>query len=667
MPLKGYSFFHLNLAYSAISEERREEVIERCYWPLLKLARKLNLPLGIEASAWTLETIRDIDPSWIKELRGLVSSGPCEFIGSGYCQIIGPLVPSEVNEKNLELGLSCYEDLLGLKPEIALVNEQAFSAGLVQLYLDAGFRAIIMEWNNPAKAHPEWDPEWRYLPHLAQGVCGAEIPVIWNESISFQKVQRFMHGEIALDEYLAFLRSHQAEGCRAFPIYGNDVEVFDFRPGRYMTESPLSSESEWSRFERMYAALIDEPKLTMVPPSSVLNLMSLEGAGQRLQLGTAAFPVPVKKQDKYNIVRWGVSGRDDVQINTTCQRLLRSLNRSSDTSETSWRELCYLWSSDFRTHLTEDRWRTYLARLHTAETALTESPEDEEMPLARRITPTQRAGFRVEQKGRLLSVRGDRLEVHLNCARGLAIHQFIDKQVSNRSLFGTVPHGYFDDIRWSADFYTGNLVFEAPGKPKVTDLVPVEPQATVRGSSAEISATIKTPLGPVRKRWIINDVEGTCSLSFVFEWPAKEHGCLRLGHISLDPETLDTASSFFACHNGGRELETFPLTREDFNHGDPVSFLVSANQALGITEGKLILGDANIHVSAAVDLCRSAAVALVAKHSIGTKNFFRSTFSLGELDDTSRGTPPFNREFFVQLSARAIAIDPSSSPSLGNK
>ncbi|MFZ5581051.1 MAG: hypothetical protein ACOZCK_00155 [Pseudomonadota bacterium] len=57
MKLKAFSFFHLNLAYSAIEVAQRPLVIERCYWPLLRLARSRQLPFGIEVSAWSLETI----------------------------------------------------------------------------------------------------------------------------------------------------------------------------------------------------------------------------------------------------------------------------------------------------------------------------------------------------------------------------------------------------------------------------------------------------------------------------------------------------------------------------------------------------------------------------------------------------------------------------------
>ncbi len=138
------------------------------------------MPLGIEVSGYTLETIASIDPAWLDELDFLVTEGPRELIGSGYAQIIGPLVPAEVNAANLRLGNQAYERLLGFRPEIALVNEQAYSAGMVQHYLDAGYQAIVMEWNNPARYHPEWNMEWRYLPQLACGLDGEMIPVIWN-------------------------------------------------------------------------------------------------------------------------------------------------------------------------------------------------------------------------------------------------------------------------------------------------------------------------------------------------------------------------------------------------------------------------------------------------------------------------------------------------------
>ncbi|NQU02911.1 MAG: hypothetical protein HQ589_02030, partial [Syntrophaceae bacterium] len=190
--LQLYTVFHLNIAYSSIEEEQRPEVIRCCYWPLLRLARKYDLPLGIEATGYTLEAIAAIDPAWVEELRHLTAEGACEFIGSGYAQIIGPLVPAEVNAANLRLGNVVYENLLGFRPDIALVNEQAYSAGLVQHYIDAGYRAIAMEWDNPFRCHPEWNPEWRYLPQIACGQHGERACVAgrWGECVFAEDQQQ---------------------------------------------------------------------------------------------------------------------------------------------------------------------------------------------------------------------------------------------------------------------------------------------------------------------------------------------------------------------------------------------------------------------------------------------------------------------------------------------
>ncbi|MEI6727041.1 MAG: glycoside hydrolase family 57, partial [Actinomycetes bacterium] len=301
LSLQLYTAFHLNLAYSSIEEEQRAEVVRRCYWPLLSMARDLDLPLGVEAPAYTLEAASSADPSWLAELRALVNDGPCEFVGSGYVQLIGPLVPAAVNAAALRLGNVAYARMLGARPDIALVNEQAYSAGLVRHYVDAGYRAIVMEWDNPAASHPEWEAEWRYLPQVACGQHGGEIPLLWNKSLAFQKFQRYAHGEIEIDEYLEYLGSHVAATPRAFPLYGGDIEVFDFRPGRYRTEAELTEGVEWQRIRRLFETLLCDERFEFVAPSAVLDMLQLPGAGNRLHLESAEQPIPVKKQGKYNL------------------------------------------------------------------------------------------------------------------------------------------------------------------------------------------------------------------------------------------------------------------------------------------------------------------------------------------------------------------------------
>ena len=191
-----YSVFHLNLAYSSIAEKDFLKVIKQCYWPLLRLAEKFPKAISIEISGYTLEVIHKIDPIWIEKLKELISGGVCEFIGSGYAQIIGTLVPAEVNEKNLEFGNKIYLKLLGILPTVAYINEQAYGPGLLMHYKKTGYSAIIMEWNNPAYFHPKWDNKMSYYPQLAEDQQGATLPIIWNNSTHFQRFQRYVHDEI---------------------------------------------------------------------------------------------------------------------------------------------------------------------------------------------------------------------------------------------------------------------------------------------------------------------------------------------------------------------------------------------------------------------------------------------------------------------------------------
>src|SRR5690349_13350942 len=71
--LSLFALFHLNLAFSSIEEERRAEVIKRCYWPLLRLAQK-HPRIGIEVSGYTLEQIALHDPAWIAHARALLAA-----------------------------------------------------------------------------------------------------------------------------------------------------------------------------------------------------------------------------------------------------------------------------------------------------------------------------------------------------------------------------------------------------------------------------------------------------------------------------------------------------------------------------------------------------------------------------------------------------------------
>jgi hypothetical protein len=632
---------------------------------MLKLAEKYRFPIGIEAPGYTLETINRIDPQWIAMLRRLCRQGLVEFIGSGYVQIIGSLVPPGVNAANLRIGNAVYQNLLGIRPRIALVNEQAFSAGLIQHYLDAGYQAIVMEWNNPARCHPEWDPEWRYYPQRAVGQQGEEIALVWNKSISFQKFQRYVHGEMELEAYVAYLEQHLSSNQRAFPLYGNDVEIFDFRPGRFHTEAKMHEDGEWQRIDKLFARLSDDDRFDFVPVRDVLKLMDQPHAGHCLSLESSHHPIPVKKQEKYNITRWAVTGADDLQINTECWKLYQNL-MDSDASEEDWKELCYLWSSDFRTHITAKRLENYHLRLKkfkekNVQTADLSTSNNYQIPgIKNEVAPdggfrkSTTNDFRVSREHNFLHIESDRINLILNCRRGLSIHSLIFKQVCNLPLCGTLDHGYYDDISMGADFYSGHLVLESAGMPKITDLETVDPVIEDnQDGTVRISGTVATQLGDVDKHIEIGSDEtgdAAVRISYQMKWKQRPLGSLRLGAVTLNPEAFDPDTLFFATHNGGNTLETFALDSTPVNHGNPASFLVSANAGLGVTEGLVILGDQYRQLTITIDKKQCAAIGMVSFRKVLPSYFFRHVFSILEMDETS------SRSGLVGLGGSEIAI-----------
>ena len=643
--------FHMNLAFSSLRPEGRADVVQRCYWPMLELASTTPFPIAVESTGWTLEQVAAIDPRWISRASELIEEGQLELVGSAYAQCAAPLLPAEMNRWNLQLGLASYEELLGVRPSIALICEQAYSPGLVDLYLEAGYEGIIADWENAYRSHADWDPGRRRYPQRARGTSSS-IPLIWSESIAFQKFQRFAHGEMSLDRYTEFVAGEVSGSSGALVLYANDAEVFDHRPGRFAAEPELQA-GEWDRIadglRSLVARGVGEPAL----PSEVLTMLANPEAGEELSLEAADQPIPVKKQDKYNVARWAITGRDDIGINTRCWRVYESMRSKDVQDPDAWRVLCELWASDYRTHITDDRWEAMLRVLSEQEERWGVSAPVKAPQSATGLDPLPEG---VSREGDLLRIRTGPLDVALNLRRGMAIESFRDSRVSQESLFGTIEHGYFPTIELGADWYSGNLVQEAPLCHKVTDLSPVEPIAErLTDDSVRVSCSVLTALGTVDKHLLIRP-EGTLELDVTMRWPELPPGSLRVAHVTLNPAAYDQANLWFAAHNGGSELEVNRLSGElAFDHGAAVSALVSIRQGLGLTEGVLLIGDSERLVRIEVDQSISKPLGLIRYQPLPHSFFVRASFSLAEGDDTRRGpigrSPDNPQRLRVRISA----------------
>lgn len=655
LPL-AYTAFHLNLAFSSVEEDQRGEVIERCYWPLLRLAER-GFRIGLEATSYTLQAIQSVDAGWIEKLSELIRDNQVEFIASGYVQMIAPLAPAEMTIRNLEYGLNDYEQMLGVRPDIAMVNEQAFSPGIVPLYQQAGFRAIIMDCSEPSSHNRNWSKSFTHRPCRILGAGDTVMPVIWSDAISFQKLQRYAHGEIEADEYLEFLNVQLQRGVECFPLYTSDAEIFDFRPGRFSAEAARRSVSEFDRISLLLDVLAGSGAIRLGTPSDALAALS--ESEPPIPLETAQAPVPVKKQRKYNVLRWAVSGRNDLALNTHCWRLFESY-KASNPPEHTWRTLCRLWASDYRTHITEKRWQSMLQELPNLGKSRAANEDVSSNESASDIPDD----IKVERQGRFLVIETSTAHLCLNCGRGLAIQSFgfgryrtgLAGAPHENGLIGTLSHGYYDDIAFGADFYSGHFIFEPTGNHKKTDLQPCEP--TIRWDKANSQLIVEADFdiaGKVLTKTVgISQNVPKLMISYQGEVLPQEEGTFRCAHVTLNPGSFDPETLYYSAQNGGDVREKHALWQGGemvpVNHGASVSRLVSATTGLGLTDGILELGDNTHFVRICMDRQDAAGAGMVTSQAVAGSYFVRGAISLAETDETAR--PHARSDFYDRVQPR---------------
>ena len=621
-----YTVWHLNLAFSSIEIEQHSDVIEKCYWPILNIVNKNDIKFGIEASGWTLSRIRELDPTWIELLKILIVQRKVEFIGSGWSQIIAPLVPIEVNERNLDIGIIETKDILESQPKTAFVNEQAWAPGLTQTYLDSGFESVIMEWENPYSFNKNWNREEKYRVQFVEGITG-KLKLIWNHSIAFQKMQRLAHGDITQSEWSDWLMS-EIEGPEHeyLCVYGGDAETFGFRAKRFESEG-RADEGEWEKIESAFKVLLSK-KVRFVLPSEIEFDQSLQK--KSLNLSNVNSPLPTKKQPKYNVLRWATGGRDAVLANSTCYRILHCLLNSDVYNEYDWKILLELWGSDFRTHTTLSKWEMWVFE---SEKLLERIQMNVTCKEVRKSSPSI---FDFHYEDYYLVINSNDVYCKLNLNRGLAIDQASFKSLGSESLFGTMRHGIISDVAWSADFYSGEFVVEQPGKPKISDLIKVIPIVKCFGEVIEVSSSIILEPGELRKIITISSGEvPKIDIRYELHWDSIPVSSIRLGDLVLNSNSFDRDTLYFESFNGGRYPDKYKLAGNYVDYGKPVSSLVSGHTCLGITTGDIVVGDRSKAIKISCDMKLSALPALLTYIEDESAYFMRVQFSAREIDDTS--------------------------------
>jgi hypothetical protein len=633
---KLYTSWHINLGFSAIEIDQHDAVLRQAYWPLLELVDSLDLKFGLEISGSSLTRISQLDESWIQTLKRLVDDNRVEILASGWSQIIAPLVPWKVNDRNLKLGQAAYSDILGVQPRIAYVNEQSWSDSLVGLYRANNFDTVVVEWENSFAANPHWSKEIGFQsPRLERE--GQSIRILWNHSTSFQKLQRMAHEEISFADWSDWIRSElQTQTDGYLCLYGGDVETIGYRPKRYATER----EGDIKEWERIRDALswITASEFDLVLPSEIEK--SCKSPPVITNISTVRVPIPTKKQTKYNPLRWAVGGRNSVLINTKCQQAYQHMVDLAIECDSTWRDLLQLWASDYRTHITDWRWNRWFQLQEALFKKIGLSTQSFSWQpganvLAQELNIDENAPDIVEDEFRLF-VRTKSVSLILNKRKGLGIESVTFPLVSETPALRSFNHGEAHDTSLNADFFVGEFTVDLPGQPKISDLESVSPSISRFSDFVEVACNISTRLGSLRKKIRIFREVQEVQISYSLEWSSIPPCSMRFGDIVLNPAFFSDKELSIQTHNGGREVDSFQFRNaENVDHGSAFSSLISARQCFGVTEGIISIKNRDATLLIRNNQLLSKVPALLTYQKMLDSYFFRLQFTSRELDDTS--------------------------------
>ena len=236
-----------------------------------------------------------------------------------------------------------------------------------------------------------------------------------------------------------------------------------------------------------------------------------------------------------------------------------------------------------------------------------------------------------------LHLRTKSFELVLNKRRGLALKSLGFASHGFEPTVGTLEHGYFHAIELGADFYTGGVVIELPGRLKrLTDLERVSPTFYLDEGVCRIRCELRTELGTLVKTLSFRPDRESLQLRYDFPGWERPLGTVRVGNVSLLPEGFQSGASLVTrCCNGGREDDILILDAP-CDHTNAVSSLISCTAGLGATRGALEIGDQQRGIRLEWDPGSCAAFPMLLHKPSAPTHFTRVAFSLAELDDTRR-------------------------------
>ena len=619
----NFLLFHLNIFFSSVEKNKRNYLISNCYWPILNIPKKLDIPVNIEASARTLEEIYKLDKKFIIELKKLIKLKKIYFVESGLNQIIAPITPYEINQQHLKIGKKHYKNLLGKNSNTALINELAYSESLSELYFESGYKNIIMDIDNSI-VYPKNN---KHIPNCCHSKKGKKkkLNIVWASSFMFQKFQNYVYGDISKDDYINFLQKYNKYKDTIIPLYSGDAEVFNFRPKRFNAERKQTFD-EWKRINEILEYLKKNLNLNfkLIP--------ELKNKKRKYSTITSDYqPVIVKKQTKYNITRWALGGRSNQDINTRLLKIFKNekLFLKKISKKNFYEKLLDLMGSDFRTHITLKRWLNFKRKLHQLEKII-----QNKKIYKKKIIYKKNNSINYNKEKTKVIFNNKNLSLILNLRRGMSIENLSFKTHGFVSYIGVSNSENWSNIKQGADFYTGHFMQESLDPfIKITDLEPVNVKKYENEKFILFKTKLKLKFGSLNKTIKISKNSEEIELIQNYKSNKKTIDSIKLNNITFC--NIKKKNIKFLMKNGGKKYEEFIL-KSFFDQTEPPSKFVSANSGLGCTSSELIFFIGKNRFKLSWDNSNCYVLPMLQHKKINNNRLLRTFFSGQEYNETSK-------------------------------
>ena len=271
-------------------------------------------------------------------------------------------------------------------------------------------------------------------------------------------------------------------------------------------------------------------------------------------------------------------------MNTKCYRLANAFKDGTPNFD-DWKNLCFLWSSDLRTHIEENRWLDAQRKMEELELKwLKKSAKS----IKNSNLPTEKI-FSNPDKKRFTELKTPNQTLKLDLKKGLTLREW---SVNGSSLLGTIPHGSFEDISLAADYYSCHSVIEPQGEHKITDLENIEPWIDDNHDDfIYVGMQLKKPNYLFEKRYSINRNINEFSVEQTIETFDRSKSLIRSSHFTILPGLWDQSSFYYKTNLGGNISEHFNFGNKIIDHTQNLNQLISTKHGLGVTNGEICIGD----------------------------------------------------------------------------